>query len=172
MLISQKHLSHSRICPILPPIPAVTEKHALEHLRPSRFAVSCLKFVGIVFVLAWLHGLAFAASTNLFPSYRIDVWKTEHGLPHNTIEAIVQTRDGYLWLATPVGLARFDGVTFTVFNRRNTPEMVSDECHALAEDTDGNLWIGTYRGLLRYRDGVFTRFTRGFCKTPLAASSR
>ena len=93
-----------------------------------------------------------------FP-YSVNVWKTEQGLPHNTVEAIVQTRDGYLWLATPAGLARFDGLTFTVFNRRNTPEMASDECRALAEDTEGNLWIGTYRGLLRYRDGVFTRFT-------------
>lgn len=87
------------------------------------------------------------------------VWKVEDGLPHNTVEAVLQTRDGYIWAATLAGLARFDGVTFTVFAKRSSPEMVNDECHALAEDIEGNLWIGTFDGLLRYRDGSFTRFT-------------
>lgn len=53
--------------------------------------------------------------------YRFDHWTTDEGLPHNAINSILQTRDGYLWLATSDGLARFDGVQFKVFNRGVTP---------------------------------------------------
>jgi ligand-binding sensor domain-containing protein len=54
------------------------------------------------------------------------VWTTEDGLPQNSILAITQTRDGYLWLGTWGGLARFDGVRFTVFDRINTREINSN----------------------------------------------
>src|ERR1039458_7955266 len=50
------------------------------------------------------------------------VWTTADGLPHNSIRAIAQTRDGYLWVITSDGLARFDGVGFTVFTAAHTPE--------------------------------------------------
>lgn len=85
------------------------------------------------------------------------VWKQEHGLPDNRVYAVLETRDGYLWIATTFGLARFDGRQFTHFNPINTPEMMSDDCLALAEDVAGNLWIGTTMGALR-RDPL-GRFT-------------
>lgn len=91
--------------------------------------------------------------------FRHQDWTSEDGLPSNLIHAIVQTRDGYLWLAASDGLARFDGVEFTVFNRVNSPEMVNHECWSLAEEANGNLWIGTADGLLRWQDNAFTRFT-------------
>lgn len=91
--------------------------------------------------------------------YSYSVWTTEHGLPSNTIQAITQTRDGYLWLATEDGLARFDGVRFTVFNNRNTEAIKSSGISALFEDREGNLWIGTGGGLLRFKDGTFTVYT-------------
>ncbi len=53
--------------------------------------------------------------------YAHEVWKTEQGLPQNTISAMVQTRAGYIWVGTELGLARFDGVLFTVFDESNTP---------------------------------------------------
>ena len=87
-------------------------------------------------------------------------WNHEDGLPDPWVKYLHQTRDGYLWAATRTGLARFDGVYFTVFNHGNTPEMSSDDCRALAEDRDGTLWIGTADGLLRRRGSVITRFTR------------
>ena len=71
---------------------------------------------------------------------------------------MVQTRDGYLWLGTYEGLARFDGLTFTVFDKSNTPEMESNGIKALAEDREGRLWVGTTAGLLRYSQGRFERF--------------
>src|SRR6266545_7080138 len=48
-------------------------------------------------------------------SYATHNWQAQDGLPHNSIQAIAQTRDGYLWVGTPRGLARFDGDHFTVF---------------------------------------------------------
>ena len=53
--------------------------------------------------------------------YQQFVWQTQHGLPQNSVNAIVRTRDGYLWLGTFEGAARFDGVRFTTFDNSNTP---------------------------------------------------
>jgi ligand-binding sensor domain-containing protein len=93
-------------------------------------------------------------------SYRQVIWTTEQGLPNNTIQVLLQSRDGYLWIGTAGGLVRFDGQRFTVFQRRSHPAMVNDDCRALAQATDGSLWIGTANGLLRYSGGVFQRFTQ------------
>ena len=90
------------------------------------------------------------------PGYFVRSWKTDSGLPGNVVTAIVQTRDGYLWIGTYGGLARFDGVRFTVFNSANTPELQNDRITSLYEDSQGVLWIGHERGdLTRYRDGKF-----------------
>jgi signal transduction histidine kinase/ligand-binding sensor domain-containing protein len=92
-------------------------------------------------------------------SYHVTRYTTEQGLPQNTIRALLQTRDGYLWVGTLAGLARFDGVAFDVFNTGNTPEMINDAINALAEDRqDGSLWINTGNGLLRYYQHRFERF--------------
>jgi signal transduction histidine kinase/ligand-binding sensor domain-containing protein len=93
-------------------------------------------------------------------SYRVTRYTTEHGLPHNRVRALLQTRDGYLWVGTLAGLGRLDGVRFKVFDASNTPEMTSDDSiNALAEDRqDGSLWVNTARGLLRYHQHRFERF--------------
>jgi len=90
---------------------------------------------------------------------KIRRWTTEDGLPQNRIACIQQTRDGYLWVGTWFGLARFDGVRFTVFNKQNTPALTQDAISALAADMDGNLWLGTRVGLVKYAGGKFSRFT-------------
>ncbi|MDR3458331.1 MAG: two-component regulator propeller domain-containing protein [Verrucomicrobiae bacterium] len=87
-------------------------------------------------------------------------WDTEDGLPHNLIRCIFQTRDGYLWIGTQQGLARFDGLAFTVFNRHNTPALQNNIITSFAETRDGSLWIGTSLGLTRYHDGQFTTYGR------------
>jgi signal transduction histidine kinase/ligand-binding sensor domain-containing protein len=87
-----------------------------------------------------------------------DAWTIEDGLPQSSVTDIEQTRDGYLWLATFGGLVRFDGVRFTVFDRR-TPGIDSVRTRALHEDASGTLWAGTDDGrLIRYQDGRFTTF--------------
>ena len=91
--------------------------------------------------------------------YQVDHWTTDNGLPQNTVRAIVQTRDGYLWLTTFDGLARFDGVRFTVFDKSNTPAITNNRFIALYEDKDGTLWAGADQGeVVAYRDGVFTAY--------------
>ena len=92
-------------------------------------------------------------------SYRFEVWNTERGLPQNTVLSIVQSRDGYLWIGTRFGLARFDGVRFTTFNVANTPGMPCENCYAMAEDAEGSLWIGTNEGLMRRKNNQFQLFT-------------
>ncbi len=83
-------------------------------------------------------------------------WSTEEGLPQSSVHSILQTRDGYLWIATEAGLARFDGATFRVFDRKSDAAFRSDDICCLAEK-DG-LWLGTSDGLLRLVGGVFRRY--------------
>ncbi len=87
-------------------------------------------------------------------------WQTESGLPQNTVHAIVQTHDGYLWLATEGGLVRFDGLKFTVFDSQNTPAIRSNNIRALCEDSRHALWIGTADGLTVLETGGTSLFTR------------
>jgi ligand-binding sensor domain-containing protein/signal transduction histidine kinase len=81
------------------------------------------------------------------------LWQTDNGLPQNTVHSIRQSQDGYLWLATDGGLVRFDGIDFTLFDRRSTPQLRSNLIGALAETADGTLWAATADGLLRRNRG-------------------
>ena len=84
-------------------------------------------------------------------------WQVEDGLPHNTVNALLQTSDGYLWLATNDGLARFDGVHFTVFGfQEGLPSL---RALTLLEDRSGALWVGTGQGLCRLQNGRFDSWT-------------
>jgi signal transduction histidine kinase/ligand-binding sensor domain-containing protein len=90
--------------------------------------------------------------------YSWTTWTQEHGLPQDTIRAITQTPDGYLWLGTDEGLARFDGYEFIIFNKTNG-DLPSNSVAALSAASDGTLWIGTSNGLVRYRDKRFRTLT-------------
>lgn len=92
--------------------------------------------------------------------YRHDAWLTEQGLPQNSVNTIIQTKDGYIWMGTYQGLVRFDGIRFTTFHPGNARGLTSNRIVALHEDRDGVLWIGTNAGgLARYKDGQFKTFT-------------
>jgi len=86
------------------------------------------------------------------------VWRFEQGLPQNSVLALQQTDDGYLWIATQEGLARFDGVRFTVFSSATVPAFRSDRINALLKDASGALWSATDDGLIQYDHGSFLRF--------------
>src|SRR3982751_5417887 len=75
------------------------------------------------------------------------VWLTENGLPQNTVQVVTQTRDGYIWIGTQEGLARFNSLGFVIFDKENTPQMKSNDVRVLLEDSSGSLWIGTSYGL-------------------------
>jgi ligand-binding sensor domain-containing protein/signal transduction histidine kinase len=91
--------------------------------------------------------------------YGHQVWRTDSGLPQNTVHSVLQTRDGYLWLGTEGGLVRFDGIDFLTFDAENTPQFKSDTVSDLLQDKSGTLWISTAAGLLSYRGGAFRAFT-------------
>lgn len=124
---------------------------------------------GRLFGAAWLAaGLLLAQPrqvgaldpTRALTQYAMNHWLAENGLPQSSVYAICQTRDGYLWLGTEEGLARFDGVAFTVFDKRTVPELHSNHILTLYEDRRGSLWIGTKDGgLTRLAGGRFTTFT-------------
>src|SRR5579863_787431 len=91
---------------------------------------------------------------NLPDGYTRRVWQTQDGLPENTIQAFAQTPDHYLWIGTSGGLVRFDGASFVVYDRDNTPAFRENSVFCLTVARDGSLWAGTDgAGLLRYRGG-------------------
>ncbi len=92
--------------------------------------------------------------------YGVEQWTVEDGLPVNAVANLLVSRDGYLWIATFDGLARFDGVRFTVFDTATVPELGSNRIVHLFEDDDGALLIQDERGrLVRLHGGTFRRVT-------------
>ena len=92
----------------------------------------------------------------------MDAWTSDNGLPDSSVAAIAQTPDGYLWIGTYNGLARFDGVQFVNFDPFNTPELKHARVDGLFVDAQGTLWINTRDGsMTAWRNGVFTREWQG-----------
>jgi signal transduction histidine kinase/ligand-binding sensor domain-containing protein len=85
-------------------------------------------------------------------------WLMENGLPQNTVPVLLQSRDGFLWAGTELGLARFDGVSFRIFDHATTAGFPDAEVRCLLETNDG-LWVGTSDGLVRWKDGTATLLT-------------
>jgi len=92
------------------------------------------------------------------PTYLIDTWETDDGLPENSATAMVQTADGYLWFGTFKGLVRFDGIKFTVFDSENTPQMPPGGVVGLHLDKSGRMWVSTLGGLGTLRDKQWETF--------------
>lgn len=102
----------------------------------------------------------------------IRVWQTEDGLPQNSVIAIAQTRDGYLWFGTFNGLARFDGTRFEVFDPSNCP-LNSRAIQALHGDSHGRLWILTVeRDMFVLIDGAMARVAFEGNARPVFSGSR
>jgi signal transduction histidine kinase/ligand-binding sensor domain-containing protein len=103
--------------------------------------------------------LLVTAARPSWAQFRIDTWTTEQGLPQNSINAVLQTRDGFIWMTTFGGIVRFDGVNLDVFNTVNTPALRTSRFTSLIEDAAGGLWIDADAyGVVRYQNGAFTSF--------------
>jgi signal transduction histidine kinase/ligand-binding sensor domain-containing protein len=134
----------------------------MPRMRPIAQGTAWRRFAAS---LAWVWlALAGAAAHALSPGksisqFAIDTWQTDAGLPELAVQSILEASDGYLWVGTQEGLARFDGAQFTVFNHANTSALPSDFVTTIVEDGDRSLWIGTMEGLVvRRADGHFASF--------------
>ena len=128
----------------------------VKDLRPNSFS----RFQRLLTVFVWMAfcSCAFGLDPTRSPSqYRFDEWTTIDGLPYPAIHKIYQSADGFLWIGTSAGAARFDGISFSVFTKSTVPEMVDDEVHTFQEDAQGHLWLGTSHGVLWYRQGEWSR---------------
>jgi ligand-binding sensor domain-containing protein len=91
--------------------------------------------------------------------HSLDSWSNADGLPQNSVYAISQTADGFLWLGTQEGLVRFDGVRFSVFDASNTPTLTGPNVAVLLHGAEDVLWMGTESGrVLRYAEGSFQAY--------------
>ena len=114
-----------------------------------------LKLFLLVFSLTF--AVQTRAAENGNGDYLIDVWTRERGLPSSSVTAIAQTQDGYLWIGTYNGLARFDGERCVNYFPENTPELKNARVRKLFATADGTLWINTYDGsITSFRGGRFT----------------
>jgi len=109
-------------------------------------------FAATVLLMGLRGGLAVEPTTPLANLGR-QAWVMENGLPQNTVQALVQTQDGFVWLGTEAGLVRFDGIGFQVFDRNSTPSLPGNDVCCLLRARDGGLWVGTSEGLARWKDG-------------------
>ena len=122
------------------------------HVKAMRWVVQALS-------LMLALGCATPASAQAFENYTTRVWQTQDGLPQQTVQAVTQAQDGFLWIGTTGGLLRFDGSHFVPFERANTPAFKENSVFSLMTGKDGTLWIGTEGGgLIRMRDGQFRQF--------------
>ena len=117
----------------------------------------------IVPVVAVAIALACRAALALDPAldvsqYAHTSWKIRDGFARGTINAIAQTTDGYLWIATEFGLYRFDGVRAVHWQPPAGSKLPDDRVFGLLAARDGALWIGTWKGLARWKDGKLTTY--------------
>ena len=113
---------------------------------PHRAARAAFLFLDLFF---------FAACA--FPQYRSTQWTADSGLPQNSVRGIVQTPDGYIWVATLDGIGRFDGMHFTVFDKSNTPGITLNRFGEMVAGEGGDLWLTSEdHNLIRYHKGRFT----------------
>jgi signal transduction histidine kinase/ligand-binding sensor domain-containing protein len=106
----------------------------------------------------WLAIVAGGAGTapELTGEFAIETWRTEDGLPQNSVTALLQTRAGYIWSGTYNGIAQFDGERFKVFDSSNTEGLTNSRVTCMHEDARGDIWIGHDTGeLTHYSEGRF-----------------
>lgn len=100
------------------------------------------------------------AAGDLSGGYVVDRWDRENGLPSSGVSAVLQTRDGYLWVGTHAGLGRFNGRAFHWVTPENTPTLKLADVRCLFEARDGALWLGTAGGgVVSLRRGQFETWT-------------
>ena len=127
-------------------------------MSPALLRLDRGKIVAALIVRFWLAIAATSSAEGVF----VKQWQTGDGLPHSSVNSIIQTRDGYLWIGTYVGLVRFDGVKFDYISPDVLPDLETGRISHLFQDKDGTLWIGLESGrLFSWKDGVAKVYLKG-----------
>jgi len=132
----------------------------MDRPGPTECATSAIMFVraALAVLLVTVPAVSALDVDKDIRQFCLDRWGLDQGLPQNSVQSIIQTRDGFLWLGTQEGLVRFDGVQFAVRDKGNTEALSSNHVGSLGQTPDGDLWIGTFGGgLVRCRGGRFSR---------------
>jgi ligand-binding sensor domain-containing protein len=123
-------------------------------MTPSARALLCAAVAAVVCA----GGAAALAPDRTIAQYIHRTWTDLDGLPSSLARGLAQTPDGYLWVGTTEGLARFDGFRFVVYNRANTPEFRENEIRGVFVDSRGCLWVGfPATGVVRRCGGPWER---------------
>lgn len=124
----------------------------------SPIRIVCIALLAIFSQCVWADDLpVYLRSTR--------VWDSSNGLPHNTAQSITQTSEGYIWIATWEGLARFNGREWKVFDREAIPGLSDNGIRALLAAKDGRLWVGSAR------DGLYSYFKGQWAAIPYEKES-
>lgn len=121
----------------------------------SKAAAGRKRLAGLLWAL--LAGVVLTAA--IIPSaqaarHTVAGWGMEQGLPHNLVQSVAQGSDGFIWLGTWEGVVRFNGRSFTVFDRQNTPGVELSGVLSILPEADGAVLFGTISdGVYRYHRG-------------------
>jgi signal transduction histidine kinase/ligand-binding sensor domain-containing protein/CheY-like chemotaxis protein len=104
----------------------------------------------------WRSTAVLLASLSLLPQaraqrYHFRNYTGDEGLSQLVVQALLQDRDGYLWIGTQAGLNRFDGATFETYGIRQG--LPNDWINAIVQDADGHVWVATNGGACRLGAG-------------------
>ena len=124
-------------------------------------SLNCRICAGLLAGLFWLS-VSSASAQPAKSDWLVRSWQSDDGLPDSLVNALEQTADGYLWVGTPSGLARFDGIHFEVFPLTNVVMPPNHGVVTLLRGKNGGLWLGMDRGEIVFLDGRTSRtFTQG-----------
>ena len=116
-------------------------------------------FLGVILALAALPAPASETERNT-AAYTIQHWDMQQGLPHNMVHSITQDNDGFIWITSWEGIARFNGRNFTLFDNSNIPGLESRAFRSSVTDSKGRVIFGSPQsGLWRYQNGTWQQLT-------------
>ncbi len=139
--------------------PSVSDNHDMRAATSTRLLPELIRYAAVALLLSGAAVMPALEPTTSLANYGRQAWAMENGLPQNTVQALAQTKDGFLWLGTEAGLVRFDGVEFQTYDRKSTPALPGSDIRCLLATTDGALWIGTNAGLAQWKDGAVKTYT-------------
>ena len=127
-----------------------SSRNLLGGRRGRRFAAAA----AASFLCIWLpaRGFALDPARSVF-QYNCRSWSRQNGLPANIVNAIAQTKDGYIWLGTSAGLVRFDGSEFKLYDPSTLPKARSRIVTSFSKPRSGGFWFGMERGAFGFFDG-------------------